>query len=53
MMLDYLGHTREGDRIRAATQAVLRSGKVLTRDVGGKATTGDVKDAIVGAMSRK
>jgi isocitrate dehydrogenase (NAD+) len=52
MMLDYLGHRGEGDRIRAATASVLRAGKVLTRDVGGKATTEEVTEAIVRQMSR-
>jgi isocitrate dehydrogenase (NAD+) len=52
MMLDYLGHGKAGDRIRAATASVLRSGKVLTRDVGGKATTEEVTAAIVRAMAR-
>jgi isocitrate dehydrogenase (NAD+) len=53
MMLDYLGHTREGDRIRAATGAVLRSGRVLTRDLGGKASTAEITDAVIRAMSKQ
>jgi isocitrate dehydrogenase (NAD+) len=52
MMLDYLGHRSAGDKIRAATASVLRAGKVLTRDVGGKASTSEVTAAIVKAMSR-
>jgi isocitrate dehydrogenase (NAD+) len=52
MMLDYLGHHAAGEKIRAATASVLRAGKVLTRDVGGKASTGEVTAAIVKAMSR-
>lgn len=52
MMLDYLGHRGAGDKIRAATASVLRAGKVLTRDVGGKATTEEVTAAIVREMSR-
>src|SRR5579872_7305378 len=52
MMLDYLGHRTAGDKIRAATASVLRAGKVLTRDVGGKASTSEVTAAIVKAMSR-
>ena len=39
-------------RGRAATASVLRAGKVLTRDVGGKASTQEVTSAIVKAMSR-
>jgi isocitrate dehydrogenase (NAD+) len=52
MMLDYLGHRGIGTKIRAATASVLRAGKVLTRDVGGKAPTEEVTAAIIKAMSR-
>jgi isocitrate dehydrogenase (NAD+) len=52
MMLDYLGHRTAGEKIRAATASVLRAGKVLTRDIGGKATTEEVSAAIVRSMSR-
>ena len=53
MMLDYLEHRTAADKIRAATASVLRAGKVLTRDVGGKASTQDVTAAIIKAMSRR
>jgi isocitrate dehydrogenase (NAD+) len=53
MMLDYLGYPREGDRIRAATEAVLRSGKVLTRDIGGTASTDEITGAIISTMSKQ
>jgi isocitrate dehydrogenase (NAD+) len=52
MMLDYLGHQNAANKIRAATGAVLRAGRVLTRDVGGKASTEEVTRAIVSAISR-
>ena len=52
MMLDYLGHHAAGDKIRAATGRALRAGKVLTRDVGGTASTEETTGAIVRAMSR-
>jgi isocitrate dehydrogenase (NAD+) len=52
MMLDYIGHQEAGNKIRAATGSVLRAGRVLTRDVGGKATTEEVTTAIVKAMRR-
>jgi isocitrate/isopropylmalate dehydrogenase len=51
-MLDYLGHQNAANKIRVATGEVLRAGRVLTRDVGGKASTEDVTRAIVSAMSR-
>src|SRR5260370_4031405 len=47
MMLDYLGHRAAGDKIRAATASVLRAGKVLTRDVGGKAAATQMTAPIV------
>jgi isocitrate dehydrogenase (NAD+) len=52
MMLDYLGHRAAGEKIRTATGAVLRAGKVLTRDVGGTASTSAITDAIIRAMSK-
>ena len=52
MLLDYLGHRRAGDAIRAATGVVLRSGRVLTGDIGGKATTEEMTDAVIRAMGR-
>jgi len=47
MLLDYLGYEEVGQRIRSATAQVLRSGQVLTRDLGGTATTDELTDAIV------
>jgi isocitrate dehydrogenase (NAD+) len=52
MMLDYLDNRAAGDKIRAATASVLRAGKVLTRDVGGKSSTQEVTAAIIRAMAR-
>jgi isocitrate dehydrogenase (NAD+) len=52
MMLDYLDNRADGDKIRAATASVLRAGKVLTRDVGGKSSTQEVTAAIIRAMAR-
>jgi isocitrate dehydrogenase (NAD+) len=51
MMLDYLGEPRAGARIRAAIGAVLRSGRVRTRDIGGHATTAEMTAAVLSAMS--
>ncbi len=52
MLLDYLEHQREGDRIRASVGAVLRSGKTLTRDLGGKASTTAMTESIICAFAR-
>ena len=50
MMLDYIGHPREAARVREAVRAVLKAGKMVTRDLGGKASTADMTRAIVHAM---
>jgi isocitrate dehydrogenase (NAD+) len=52
MLLDYLDHQREGERIRSAVGAVLRSGKTLTRDLRGRASTTAMTDTIVRALAR-
>jgi isocitrate dehydrogenase (NAD+) len=50
LLLDYLGDEREGDRIRAAVNAVLRAGRVLTPDIGGKASTEEMAAAVIRAL---
>ena len=52
MLLDYLGHPREGEKIRTAVSSVLRAGRTLTRDLGGKASTSEMADAVVRALAR-
>ncbi|HEY6418758.1 MAG TPA: isocitrate/isopropylmalate dehydrogenase family protein [Candidatus Binataceae bacterium] len=52
MMLDYLGHHQAAAKIRDATAAVLRSRRALTRDLGGKASTSQMTDAVVRAITR-
>jgi isocitrate dehydrogenase (NAD+) len=52
LMLDYLRHGAAARSIRAAVAAVLRSHRVLTRDLGGGASTTDVTDAIIRTMRR-
>ena len=46
MMLDHLGHADAGRAVVAATERVVEGGKVLTRDLGGMASTSDVGKAI-------
>jgi 3-isopropylmalate dehydrogenase len=46
MMLDHLDYPEEGDRVRAAVEAVLDDGP-RTPDLGGEASTADVTDAVV------
>ena len=49
MLLDHLGYDEEGDRVRAAVEAVLESGP-LTPDLGGDAGTEAVTAAIVAEL---
>lgn len=50
MMLEHLGEQETADAIIQAIEAVTAEGKVLTRDLGGKATTADLTQAIVDKM---
>jgi isocitrate dehydrogenase (NAD+) len=46
MMLDHVGELEAAGRVREAVYAVLREGKVLTRDLGGTAGTTQIAEAI-------
>jgi tartrate dehydrogenase/decarboxylase/D-malate dehydrogenase len=47
MMLDFLGEKPAAGRILDAIRAVTAEGRVLTPDLGGRSTTGQVTDAIL------
>ena len=47
MMLEHLGEQEAADKVERAVMEVLREGKVRTYDLGGKAGTSDVGDAVV------
>lgn len=49
LMLRHLGFSEAGRRIEIAIANVLRDGRILTRDLGGSASTAAMGDAIVGA----
>jgi isocitrate dehydrogenase (NAD+) len=51
MMLDHLGEQEAAARVREAVHAVLREGKVLTRDLGGTAGTSQIAEAIAARLS--
>jgi tartrate dehydrogenase/decarboxylase/D-malate dehydrogenase len=51
MLLDHLGLTAAGDRVRRAVAAVLRAGKPRTPDLGGTARTTEVTEAVLAAVS--
>ena len=50
MMLDHLGHRDAHDAIVAAIAKVLADGKVRTPDLGGRANTREVTDAVLAAL---
>ena len=50
LMLDHLDLTASATAVRTAVAAVLKSGRASTADVGGKATTVQVGDAVLAAM---
>ncbi len=50
MMLEYIGRPRDGARVREAVGNVLRKGRVLTRDLGGTASTAEMTAAIIRAL---
>jgi len=47
MMLRHLGYDSAALRIEKAVDAVLIEGRVVTPDLGGKATTQEVTDAVL------
>jgi isocitrate dehydrogenase (NAD+) len=47
MMLDHLNDTERAQRVRVALERTIAEGKVLTRDLGGTATTDEFTDAII------
>lgn len=50
MLLDHLHLEKSGQAVRRAVATVLKEGKALTPDLGGKATTREVADATIAAI---
>ena len=50
LMLDHLGQPKAAAALHAAVAQVLKDRKVLTPDLGGKATTSEMGDAVVAAL---
>ena len=50
LMLDHLGDTVRAERIRSALHAVIDGKQVLTRDLGGTASTSQFADAIIARL---
>ncbi|HEY5545961.1 MAG TPA: isocitrate/isopropylmalate family dehydrogenase [Gemmatimonadaceae bacterium] len=51
LMLDHVGDRFRADRIRRALEATIRAGSVLTRDLGGTATTREFTDAVISRLA--
>jgi isocitrate dehydrogenase (NAD+) len=52
MLVEYLGHPRVATRIRTAVRRALRSGRAMTPDLGGKATTTEITEEILEELKR-
>lgn len=50
LMLDHLGEARAAERLMQAIETVTRRGEILPRDLGGRAGTREVTDAIMAAL---
>ena len=53
LMLDHLGERTAAERIQNALEKVYRDAKHTTRDVGGKAGTEELADAVIAALNSK
>lgn len=51
MMLDHLGEVRAVERLMRAIETVTSRGDTLSPDLGGRATTAEVTDAVIGAIT--
>jgi tartrate dehydrogenase/decarboxylase/D-malate dehydrogenase len=52
MMLEHLGHPEAAQAVVGAIERIVEEGKILTRDLGGKATTTEVGDAVVALLGQ-
>src|SRR5690348_15665886 len=50
MLLDHIGDTDHAKRIRTALETTIREAKVLTKDLGGNATTDQFTDAVIAKL---
>jgi tartrate dehydrogenase/decarboxylase/D-malate dehydrogenase len=51
MMLEHLGEKEAAQAVEQATFRVIANSKVLTPDIGGRASTRDMGEAIAGEVS--
>src|SRR6185436_19038519 len=50
MLLEHIGDTARAEKIRSAFERTIKGGKVLTRDLGGQASTEQFTDAVIAAL---
>jgi isocitrate dehydrogenase (NAD+) len=50
MLLEHIGDTARAEKIRSAFERTIKGGKVLTRDLGGQASTEEFTDAVIAAL---
>ncbi|HDY74437.1 MAG TPA: NAD-dependent isocitrate dehydrogenase, partial [Euryarchaeota archaeon] len=50
LMLRHMGERRAADKVTAAVEQVLAEGKSVTYDLGGRASTSEMADAIISKM---
>jgi isocitrate dehydrogenase (NAD+) len=50
MLLEHIGDTARAGKIRSAFERTIKGGKVLTRDLGGQASTEEFTDAVIAAL---
>ena len=51
MMLEHLGESRAADRLMRAIERVTADARLHTPDLGGQATTREVTDAVIAAIT--
>jgi isocitrate dehydrogenase (NAD+) len=52
LMLRHIDESAAADRLEAAIAAVLKEGKEVTADLGGRASTGGYADAVIAGMKQ-
>jgi isocitrate dehydrogenase (NAD+) len=50
MLLEHIGDAARGQKIRSAFERTIKGGKVLTRELGGQASTEEFTDAVIAAL---
>src|SRR3954468_4341551 len=50
MLLEHIGDTARAAKIRSAFERTIKSGKSLTRDLGGQSSTEEFTDAVIAAL---